>query len=1653
MRILRKFLATLLSLGLLVTVMAFPSIPVSAATGTISALSQTVVTDGTAPFDAIEGPGLDSSGTNGMARTRDTIDLRWDFVVDTAGDVTFSQTLVNALWMNDSAGSCAQGLSAISSDRRTLTCTLSGLQPGAGSYPVRARIDGKAANGSNVSGRVSSGALQSNDIAVQVSATPKMNISTLDLFVSVSYGPGSRSQEVGYNYDVPIALWADVTGSVDGFSGLRGLESLSSSISFSAVPNIQTAVLVNCFIGAAGGTRPSLPDPNNGNGTTSLNAARNSGSWNCAQPSAGQPVSVTISGADSSLNSYPIKSANNSDITSWKRAYFSIGYVRLWIPKSATAANAVTQLSTAITQFDPVSVSGTSNYENGYAPNQPSSACAAGSYKNCSVSTVNRIFSAVIPDMRAFSSQLGPLPAAAVSWDGLGQVVTGDTYLAAVVGMIPNGNDQATDTTVCVKWDASQTRLDPTTSIYTAPGSLPATIEYGTNVSPTLTDLQRADCGRPGVNTTGWHSSVSSAGGAEHITAIRVTFVGQMSAGDGFEVRIPQRVTASLTPGQSIGFFASASTQEIAAVNSSYVPTTHSGASGTRVRYLEARTGVGISWDVETSSAPATRTVTITPQLLAGSVARDTSVVLTLPSPCFELVSGSASISPQSSTPANLGADGVGCSSDDGQPATYTFSYGDIASTPQPITLRVNVAAGVPIPTSSAITATIVSASDPIATASHSAEDTLYISSVAGFNVAKTADTGRIREGVPFTYTLTWRNGSSAQSGGATLVDVMPYPGDPRGSSGFDELSVLSVTSSTATIQYSSLDPAAAMQLSDLHPDGNHPDFAWSSTKPQRVTAVRLLVTNLAAGASGSASIEVLATGVQPGGNVTNDVYGVSDFTATPLRAAFPLRIDTLGATSVSLSQTPSLGEITAAGQQLRYDIRVTNTGQETLSSLSVVTHDFTGTGSAPSVSCPAMVLEPGESMECATTTYVTRQTDLDALSELAHGVTVTGVPPAGQSVSASTSGVIPIRGESQLTLTEIPSPVSLDQAGDTVTLSIIATNTGTLTLNSLGIETQELNGSGALSAIACPATSLAPGSTVTCVATYSVTQADLDSLSGITHRALAHAQTVGGSEVSSNETAVTIPLIRSPRLTLVKSASVSSFAGPNEAVAFLFTVTNTGNVTLTDLIIRELHFSGSGQLGEVSCPQTELAPSASMQCSAQYRTTQEDYDSLRITNLALAEANFGADRVTSEGSSISLPAAGVQLGLTSSVTSDVEYAQAAGDPVTFSIVLTNTGNTALSNVTPSIQSFSGTSSLTSFLCPATVLAALASMTCQASYAVTQTDLDSLTELTLDTSAVASSADGTPVLSDTSPLTVALEPIPYLSLAAVPSMSASTIAGELITFTIEIVAGGGLTLSDIGPTITAFNGSGQLGPLDCPTPLTLSPGQRGVCTVTYAVTQADLDTLTHIELTADATATYRSNQTYDTASPGREASGVAEVQMLPRATLSVVKRASLDRLETGSETVTYTFALTNTGTQTLTNVELIEESFNGTGQLAAIQCDSGMSTLAPGAETRCSARYAASKSDLSLDSITNVASARAEHSKQGVPSTLRARASSAVIDVSQSALPSQTSNASQQWSLALTGLWSLSVVVALGAVMLVFGSLFVAIRRGWGFRR
>ena len=108
---------------------------------------------------------------------------------------------------------------------------------------------------------------------------------------------------------------------------------------------------------------------------------------------------MTVTGADTSLNSYPTFSANNVNIATGGRAYVSVGYVRLWVPKTATTPNANTSLITQIMNFDPTSVSGISNYGSGSATNQPGTTgtCVTGSYANCSTSVVSRIQQNIYP--------------------------------------------------------------------------------------------------------------------------------------------------------------------------------------------------------------------------------------------------------------------------------------------------------------------------------------------------------------------------------------------------------------------------------------------------------------------------------------------------------------------------------------------------------------------------------------------------------------------------------------------------------------------------------------------------------------------------------------------------------------------------------------------------------------------------------------------------------------------------------------------------------------------------------------------------------------------------------------------------------------------------------------------------------------------------------------------------------------------------------------------------------------------------------------------------------------------------------------------------------------------------------------------------------
>ncbi len=142
------------------------------------------------------------------------------------------------------------------------------------------------------------------------------------------------------------------------------------------------------------------------------------------------------------------------------------------------------------------------------------------------------------------------------------------------------------------------------------------------------------------------------------------------------------------------------------------------------------------------------------------------------------------------------------------------------------------------------------------------------------------------------------------------------------------------------------------------------------------------------------------------------------------------------------------------------------------------------------------------------------------------------------------------------------------------------------------------------LSAITCPATTLAPGASTTCTATYTTTQADLDR-GGIANTGTATAAPPTGPAVTA-ESSLDIPATQHPAISLAKTANPTTFSAPGTVITYSYTVSNTGNVTLTSVGVTD-PMSG---LSTMNCPNvTSLAPGDSVTCTATYTTTQDDVD------------------------------------------------------------------------------------------------------------------------------------------------------------------------------------------------------------------------------------------------------------------------------------------------------------------------------------------------------------------------------------------------------------------------------------------------------------
>lgn len=663
---------------------------------------------------------------------------------------------------------------------------------------------------------------------------------------------------------------------------------------------------------------------------------------------------------------------------------------------------------------------------------------------------------------------------------------------------------------------------------------------------------------------------------------------------------------------------------------------------------------------------------------------------------------------------------------------------------------------------------------------------------------------------------------------------------------------------------------------------------------------------------------------------------------------------------------------VTTVGSTVTYEFLVTNSGDVTLADVAVDETEFTGLGDALQIDCPTAAdsLAPGASVTC-TATYEVAQGDLDA-GTVTNTATATGTPPTGLSspTSQPSTAIFTAQTSAAITLVKSASPVSVSGVGEEVDYEFRVTNTGTVTVTDVTVAETAFSGDGnQLTAIQCPAgaASLAPTASVTCTATYTVTQDDVDAGS-ISNTATASANAPGAlaDPVSSPSTAlVSVPA--GAELTLQKSISAGVLDSAGDTVTYLFEVTNTGNVTVSSIAIDEQDFTGSGQPVVVVCPTTPLAPLASVTCVGTYDLVQADVDAGIVENSAVATgiAPNSAVVTSDESTAILEIDPEPELALVKSATPTTLV---LGQTVTYSFVVTNTGNVTIDGVVIDETAFTGSGTVSAVTCtPAsTTLAPDAQLICSATYTITQPDVDAAT---LSNTAMAiGDFGGDPVTSDPSSVQLPFTQSAGIELTKSADVTGYSAVGDTVGYTFRVANSGNVSMSAVGIIEDEFSGTGMLSAVVCPV-TTLLPGQFTDCTADYSVTQADIDAGELVNAaTAQANAPLAGLPTLS----GRS---TVVVPFVGQVGLALAKAgqgqdANGDGIISAGDRIRWSFTVTNTGVATLSSLSVADP------MVGAVSCAATL--VPPGATVTCTAaEMAITAAHANAGSVVNTATATA----------------------------------------------------------------------------
>jgi uncharacterized repeat protein (TIGR01451 family) len=692
-------------------------------------------------------------------------------------------------------------------------------------------------------------------------------------------------------------------------------------------------------------------------------------------------------------------------------------------------------------------------------------------------------------------------------------------------------------------------------------------------------------------------------------------------------------------------------------------------------------------------------------------------------------------------------------------------------------------------------------------------------------------------------------------------------------------------------------------------------------------------IASLAPGASNSTTFTATRTLTQA--NINAGVYNnTATVTGTPPSGP---NVTAQDSESVSLAATPSLslvktGTLNAgsngvadAGDTISYTFTVTNTGNVTLTNVTITDPGVTITGG------PIASLAPGASNSTTfTATRTLTQANINA-GTYNNTATVTGTPPSGPNVTGQDTENTPLAGAPALTLVKTGTvntgPDGVANVGDTITYAFTVTNTGNVTLTNVTITDAGVTMSGG------PIASLAPGASnsTTFTATRTLTQANINA-GTYNNTATVTGTPPSGPNVTGQDTENT-PLAGAPALTLVKTGTLNTgpdgVANPGDTITYAFTVTNTGNVTLTNVTITDPGVTMSGG------PIATLAPGASNSTTftATRTLTQANINAGTYNNTATAIGTPPSGPNVTGQDTENTPLAGapgISLVKTGTVDTGPDGVADAGDTITYTFAITNTGNVTLTNVTITDPGVTITGGPIASLAPGVTN----STTITATRVITQANINAGTFN--NTATVTGTPPSGPNVTDQDTVNTPLAAAPALTVVKSgtldPGPDGLANAGDVITYAFAVTNSGNVTLTNVRLTDPGVTITG--GPI-----ASLAPGITNTTTftATRVLTQANINAGTYNN-TATVTGTPPSGP--DVTAQDTETTPINGVP-----SISLTKVGTLDPGPNGvanaGDVINYTFEVTNTGNVTLTNVTITDPGVTLTGGPIA--------SLAPGA--------------------------------------------------------------------------------------------------------